>query len=310
MDWTFEKVAGPFEGPTGGLAWDGSGMLFSAIAEGRILRYEPASGNVTEFRKHTNRTNGLAFAPEGALYGCQESSRRVIHFADDGSTAATGFLLEGRYHNQPNNLAIDSKGRVWFSDPWSELRASGPQIFPALDHASVLRLELDSFRKLWSIRRMTYDTVAPRAVALSPDESMLYVAETDNSPLGRRELRAYTILPDNTLGPHTVLHAFARDYRGEHRGIEGMCTDSEGNIVACAGWRKNGPGPLVCVFSPGGAIIESHRAPFDQPVNCAFGDADLGSLYVTTAGGELYRVRNCGRRGRVLPTAKSQRRTQ
>jgi sugar lactone lactonase YvrE len=278
-------------------------MLFSAIAEGRILRYDPASGNVVEFRKHTNRTNGLAFAPDGALYGCQESSRRVIHFAGDGSSATTAFLLDGRYHNQPNNLAIDSKGCVWFSDPWSELRASGPQIFPPLAHASVLRLELDSFRKLWSLRRMTYDTAAPRAIALSPDESTLYVAETDNAPSGRRELRAYPILPDNTLGPFTLLHAFGRDYRGEHRGVEGMSIDSEGNIVACAGWRKSGPGPLVCVFSPGGAVIESHPVQADQPINCAFGDADLGSLYVTTAGGELLRARNCGRRGRVLPTA-------
>jgi len=303
VDWTFEKIAGPFQGPTGGLAWDGSGMLFSAITEGRMLRYDPASGKASEFRKYTNRTNGLAFAPDGALYGCQESSRRVVHFADDGSTAATGFLLAGRHHNQPNNLAIDSKGRIWFSDPWSELRASGPQIFPALEHASVLRLELDPFRKLWSLRRMTYDTTAPRAVALSPDESTLYVAETDNSPSGRRELRAYAILADDTLGPHTVLHTFGRDHRGEHRGIEGMCVDREGNIVACAGWRKAGPGPLVCVFSASGAIIESHPIPSDQPMNCAFGDADLASLYVTTAGGELLRVRNCGRRGRVLPTA-------
>jgi len=306
--WTFEKIAGPFEGPTGGLAWDGSGMLFSAIAEGRILRYDPASGKASEFRKYTNRTNGLAFAPGGALYGCQESSRRVIRFAEDGSTTTTAFLLDGSYHNHPNNLAIDSKGRIWFSDPWSELRASGPQIFPALEHASVLRLELDSFRKLWSIRRMTYDTSAPRAVALSPDESTLYIAQTDNSPLGRRELRAYPILADNTLGPFTLLHAFGRDHRGEHRGIEGMCMDREGNIVACAGWRKAGPGPLVCVFSPGGAIIESHPLPADQPMNCAFGDDDLGSLYVTTAGGELLRARHCGRRGRVLPTA--QRRAQ
>jgi len=295
--WTFEKVAGPFEGATGGLAWDGSGMLFSAVAEGRILRYDPASGKATEFRKYTNRTNGLAFAPGGALYGCQESSRRVVHFADDGSTAATGFLLAGRYHNQPNNLAIDSKGRIWFSDPWSDLRASGPQIFPALAHASVLRLELDSFRKLWSVRRMTYDTVAPRAVALSPDESALYVAETDNAPLGRRELRAYAILSDDTLATHTVLHTFGGDHRGEHRGIEGMCVDREGYIVACAGWKKAGPGPLGCVFSPSGAVVESHPVPADQPMNCAFGDADLGSLYVTTAGGELLRAKNCGRRG-------------
>jgi gluconolactonase len=293
----FEKIAGPFQGPTGGLAWDGSGMLFSAVAEGRILRYDPESGKVSEFRKYTNRTNGLAFAPGGELYGCQESSRRVIHFARDGSSAPTGFLLDGHHHNQPSNLAIDSKGRIWFSDPQSELRASGPQIFPALEHASVLRLELDPFRKLWSLRRMTYDTAAPRAVALSPDESTLYVAETDNAPMGGRELRAYPILADDTLGAFAVLHVFGRDHRGEHRGIEGMCTDREGNIVACAGWKKSGPGPLVQVFSPAGAILESHPVPSDQPMNCAFGDADLASLYVTTAAGELLRASDCGRRG-------------
>jgi gluconolactonase len=293
----FDKIAGPFQGPTGGLAWDGSGMLFSAVAEGRILRYDPESGKVSEFRKYTNRTNGLAFAPGGELYGCQESSRRVIHFARDGSSAPTGFLLDGHHHNQPSNLAIDSKGRIWFSDPKSELRASGPQIFPALEHASVLRLELDPFRKLWSLRRMTYDTAAPRAVALSPDESTLYVAETDNAPMGGRELRAYPILADDTLGAFAVLHVFGRDHRGEHRGIEGMCTDREGNIVACAGWKKSGPGPLVQVFSPAGAILESHPVPSDKPMNCAFGDADLASLYVTTAAGELLRASDCGRRG-------------
>ena len=295
---TFEKVAGPVQGPAGGLAWDGSGMLFSALAESRILRYDPANGKTSVIRKYTNRTNGIAFASDGALYGCQESSRRVVRFAGDGSTTTTAFLLDGGYHNQPNNLAIDSKGRIWFSDPHSGLPASGPQIFPPLAHASVLRLEGDPFRKLWSIRRMSYDTAAPRAVALSQDESVLYVAETDNAPMGRRELRAYPILPDDTLGAFTVLHVFGRDHRGEHRGIEGMCTDREGSIVACAGWRKAGPGPLVQVFSPAGAILESHPLPSDQPMNCAFGDADLGSLYVTTAAGELLRARDFGRRGR------------
>ena len=260
-------------------------MLFSAMVEGRILRYDPESGKVSEFRKYTNRTNGLAFAPDGALYGCQESSRRVVHFAANGAIEATAFLVEGAYHNHPNNLAIDSQGRIWFSDPWSELRASGPQIFAPLAHASVLRLERDALRKLWTIRRMSYDTTAPRAVALSPDETTLYVAETD-------ELRAYPV-EDNALGQPLVLHTFGRD----HRGIEGMCVDRDGDILACAGWRKDGPGPLVCVFSPAGRIIESHPVPADLPVNCAFGDADLGSLYVTTAGGELYRARDCGRRG-------------
>ena len=284
----FERVAGPFQGPTGGLAWDGSGMLFSAIGEGRILRYDPRSRKTSELRKYTNRTNGIAFAPDGALYGCQESSRRIIRFEANGSTTTTASMLDGSYHNHPNNLAVDSKGRIWFSDPKSELRASGPQIFPPLEHASVLRLEIDPFRKVWSIRRMTFDTTAPRAVALSPDESVLYVAETDNAPQGGRELRAYPIPSGDTLGAHTVLHAFGRDHRGEHRGIEGMCIDSEGHIVACAGWRKSGPGPLVYVFERSGAVVESYPLPFDQPMNCAFGDAEL---YLTSAGGELWRGR-------------------
>jgi gluconolactonase len=286
---SFEKVAGPFAGGTGGLAWDGAAMLFSALGEGRILRYDPKSGEVGVFRKYTNRTNGLAFGSDGALYGCQELSRRIVRFNADGSTEPISPLIDGRYHNQPNNLAVDARGDIWFSDPWSELRASGPQIFAPLAHASVLRLELDAFRKLWSLRRMTHDTVAPRAVALSADASTLYVAETDNRPGGRRELRAYPVRGDGTLGEFALLHAFGRDHRGEHRGSDGLCVDAAGNIVACAGWKRAGPGPLIYVFSPSGAVLQSHPFPADQPMNCAFGNADL---YVTTAGGELYRARD------------------
>jgi gluconolactonase len=267
-------------------------MLFSAPGEGRILRYEPGSGEASVFRRYTNRTNGIAFAPDGTLYGCQELSRRIVRFNADGSTEQVSPLLDGAYHNQPNNLVVDSRGHIWFSDPWSELRASGPQIFPPLAHASVLRLELDPFRKLWTIRRMTYDTAAPRAVALAPDEKTLYVAETDNRPGGRRELRAYPVRPDGTLGEFALLHVFGADHRGAHRGIEGLCVDAAGRIFACAGWRRSGPGPLVYVFSPTGAVLESHPVPADEPMNCALGEA--GSLYVTTASGELYRGRGKG----------------
>jgi len=282
---SFERVAGPYDGPLGGLAWDGAAMLFSALGEGRILRYEPKGGAASVFRNHTNRTNGLAFGPDRALYGCQELSRRIVRFNGDGSIEQISPLLDGAYHNQPNNLAIDSRGRIWFSDPWSELRASGPQIFPPLAHASVLRLELDSFRKLWTLRRMTYDTRVPRAVALSPDEKTLYVAETDNRPGGCRELRAYPIREDGTLGAHSLLHVFGAD----HRGIEGICVDPAGNVLACAGSRRSGPGPLVHVFSPSGAPLASYAVPADEPMNCAFGEPD--TLYVTTVGGELYRAR-------------------
>ena len=301
MNMQFEKVA-QVEGAAGGLAWDGGGMLFTSMVMGmgggKILRYDPASGEVATVRKYTVLTNGIAFGPDGSLYGCQESSRRVVRFMDDGSTVLTECRLNGQYHNQPTKLALDGRGRIWFADPHSSLRSFGPQFVPYLQHASVLRLERDPQRKLWELKRMTFDTRAPRAVALSPDEKTLYVAETDNSPGGLRELRAYPIAPDDVLGPYRLLHTYGRDYRGEQRGIEGMCTDSAGNVVAVSGSAKCGPGPLLQVFSPGGAVLESHLLPGDLPINCAFGDAGLDGLYVTTAAGELWRAPHCGRQGR------------
>ena len=59
---------------------------------------------------------------------------------------------------------------------------------------------------------------------------------------GTRELRAYPLRDDDTLGSSTVLHTFGEDSRGVQRGVDGMCLDTEGNIIACAGWREAGPG--------------------------------------------------------------------
>jgi gluconolactonase len=150
---------------------------------------------------------------------------------------------------------------------------------------------------------MTFDTTAPNGVLLSQDERTLYVAESNFK--GTRELRAYPLNDDDTLGKYVVLHAFGQDHRGTQRGVDGMCLDTEGNIVATAGWCKSGPGPLVYVFAASGRVLETHAPPMvgksPEPKNCAFGDADLSTLYVTTGNGHLYRVRNTGRRGWRLP---------
>ena len=90
---------------------------------------------------------------------------------------------------------------------------------------------------------------------------------------------------------------FGSDHQGPHRGIEGLCLDSDGNIVACAGAKGAGAGPMVYVISPQGAVLESHALPGDLPAKCAFGDSDLSSLYVTTGEGALYRAKSTGRRG-------------
>ena len=292
MAWKFERVAGPYKGRTGGLAWDGQGMLFSAVAEEQILRYDPSSEKTEAFRKWTGRTNGLAIAKDGTVFGAQEGGRRVIHFLKDGSTAPTEELLDGAHHNQPVDLTIDSKGRLWIADPYNSQPPYGPPAYPFLPHASVLRM--DGYGAgLYRLTRVTHDTLGPRAVLLSPDEKILYVADGDVERGDVTQLLAYPINEHGTASHPKTLLTFAPN----ERGIEGMCLDSEGNIVACMGWAKSGSPGSVVVVSPGGTILETHPAPADAPMRCAFGDADLGSLYVTAADGGLYRARSIGRKG-------------
>lgn len=298
MSWTFEVVNGPTQRLLGGLAWDGKEMLASDVSNNTILGYDPQTGQTRSWRKWTNRVNGIGFGIDGALYGCQEGSRRILRMLPDGRATITTTDFHGAPHNQPNLLVIDRRGDIWFSDCHHPMLASGPAVFPMLEHQSVLRLSQGPRpQSHWHIERMTYDTLRPRGVALSPDANTLYVADTDNDPGGRRELRAYPVLEDRSLGEPVVLHAFGADRRGVHRGIEGLCVDAQGRILACAGWQRSGPGPMVMVFSPGGAVLASHPLPVDMPVNCAFGGAGLDTLFVTTAQGHLLQAHATGLAG-------------
>jgi len=294
--WTFERVAGPYQGALCGVAWNGSDVFFCAETEGRILRLATASAKVEEFRRYNPRVSGIAFGPRSEFYGCAEGSRRVVEYLPDGTTVITATRLDGKLHNFPRDLVVDRSGRIWFADPHSAVLALGPQIYPTLDHASVL-IAARARNNTWFLRRVTYDTAAPRSVLLSADERTLFVAEAGH-PNGRRsELRAYPIEGDAEVGQYTVLHTFSTDHRGVQRGVEGMCLDTEGNIIACAGSRKCGPGPRIYVFSSTGAVIESHAFPDDLPVRCTFAGPDLDHLYVTTGTGSLYRAGNLSRRG-------------
>lgn len=292
MAWNFERVAGPFRGRTGGLAWDGSAMLFSAVGEERIMRYDPRANETTQFRWWTGRTNGIAIAGDGSVFGAQEAGRRVVHFLNDGSTVQTRDLLDGAHHNQPVDVQVDSKGQVWVADPLNAQAPYGPPAYPFLAHESVLRL--DSYGPgLWRLARVTHDTVGPRGVLLSADEKTLYVADGDHARGHVCQLHAYPLSEHGSAGTRRTLVNLAF---GE-RGIEGLCLDAGGNIVACMGWNKSGTPPMVVVISPMGTIIESHPAPADEPMRVAFGDAGLASLYLTAADGALYRAADTGRRG-------------
>ena len=295
MAWNFELVDGPYGGTAEGPAWDGTGLLFTHIPTSRIMRYDPQAQASTVFRDDTNNANGLMLGPKGVLYACEGGARRVVRYGPDGTTALTdGF--EGKRLNIPNDLALDLEGRVWFTDPyyegsagpWSEDRANKD-----LDHDSVYRLDPQPDDG-WSTNRVTYDTTRPNGLLFSLDHKTLYVAQSGREPDEKRELRAYPVNGDGSLGNRTVLHDF-----GAHRGIDGMVLDTEGNIVATAGFQQSGPGPMVYVFSSTGDILEKHPVPVDRPTNCTFGGADLRTLYVTTGGGHLFRA-DTKRQGRLL----------
>ena len=120
------------------------------------------------------------------------------------------------------------------------------------------------------------------------------MAQSGREPEEDRQLRAYPLNEDGSLGKAKIFHDF-----GKHRGIDGMCLDTEGNIVATAGWNLSGPGSLIYVFSPSGEILETHPVPADRPTNCTFAHSDLQTLYVTTIDGHLFRTKT-ERQGRLL----------
>ncbi|MBI2872655.1 MAG: SMP-30/gluconolactonase/LRE family protein [Chloroflexi bacterium] len=282
MSWEFELVAGPFGSTTEGPAWDGQALLFSHIPPSRTMRYDPKSGACTVHRTGTNEANGLAFGPDGRLYACEGGAHRVVRYEPDGSVTVLADSFQGKRLNIPNDLAVDLKGRVWFTNPcYSD--EERPKL--ELDNESVYRLDPQPGGK-WTITRATYDTTRPNGILVSPDQRTLYVVQSKYGEGEKRELRAYPIQEDGTLGQHVVLHNFY-----PHRGIDGMCLDSEGNIVATAGWQQSGPGPMIYVFAPSGRVLETHPLPADRPTNCTFGGPGLRDLYVTTIGGHLFRAR-------------------
>ena len=296
MSWSFELIDGPYGGTTEGPAWDGSGLLFSNMPASHIVRYDPQTGSSTVFRSGTNHSNGLMLDPHGTLHACEGGARRVVRYEPDGGVTVLADGFQGQRLNIPNDLAIDLDGRVWFTNPFYEASGgawSDDRTHMDLDHESVYRLDPQP-DGTWAINRVTFDTTRPNGLLFSLDHRTLYVAQSGRRPDEKRQLRAYPVMADGSLGEHVLMHEF-----GEDRGIDGMCLDTEGNIVATAGWELGGPGPSIYVFSAEGEVLERHPVPAQRPTNCTFGDADLSTLYVTSTEGHLFRAYT-KRQGRLL----------
>ncbi len=204
--------------------------------------------------------------------------------------------FEGRKLNSPNDLALDSKGRIYFSDPRYGDRSDLEQFDPAgREIEGVYRI--DGPGRI--ARVITHQVHRPNGILVSADDRFLFVADNVNDGPndglgGNRKLWRFDLKPDGTIDPGSRKLLF--DW-GTDRGPDGMAMDSKGRIFATAGF--NFPKPpvetnlkykaAVHVFSPDGKLLETIPVPADMITNCTFGGDDLRTLYVT-AGHKLWSI--------------------
>jgi gluconolactonase len=276
------------EGP----AVDADGnVYFSDIPGNRILKLD-SQGNVSVFRADSGRTNGNTFDAQGRLISCegteQGPGRRRIVRTDlkTGKMEVLTEKYEGKRYNSPNDVVVDPKGRIWFTDP---LYAPDRSIME-LDQEAVYRIDTNG-----KVTRVIGQPAIgrPNGLAITPDGKTLYLIDSDYIRAdANRKIWAFDIADDGSVGKQREVYSFGRG-----RGGDGMRLDMKGNLWVAAGIAAprtpNESAEIstgVYVISPEGKLLG--RIPISEDVitNVAFGGADKKTLYVT-AGKTLFKIR-------------------
>ena len=251
------------EGPTLG---PDNVIYFSDIGN-RTMRFDPATGKTAVHRAASGKSNGLMMDRKGNLIACEGANggnRRISVTPPIGKTRALADRWNGKKFNSPNDLAIDSKGRVYFTDP----RYAGDEP-REIDFEGVFLVERDGTVKL-----ATKDVQKPNGILVSLDGKHVYVADNNNDLEGNHQLVRFTVDKDGTLGSKKVLFDFGPD----RRGIDGMTLDGKSNIYATAG---KGARAGIYVFSSTGKNLAFIKTP-GSPTNCVFGGGkEKSTLYIT-----------------------------
>jgi gluconolactonase len=254
-----EKVAHGYrftEGPV----WSRDGyLIFSDVSANKIMKHTPAGTEV--YREASNGAAGNAFDTQGRLYTCETHARRVTRSDKKGRIEVLADKWDGKRLNAPNDIVVSKPGHVYFTDP-----AFGNQ------HDT---RELDFYGVYHITPKGQLTVIAkpagrPNGIALSPNGRILYVANSDE-----RNIRAYDVDRDGEVSGERVAIS-------KIDGIpDGIRTDEKGNLyVAAKG---------VAVYTPEGKLLATIPVA-ETPSNCAFGDADSQTLYIT-ARTSVYRVR-------------------
>ena len=265
------------EGPA--VARDGR-VYFTNMRTSKILRWNPASEELEVFRENTNSANGLLFDHQERLLACEGAAGRVTRMdLTSGEIETLADTYNGLPLDPPNDLCLDSQGRIYFSSrPATGAPSRGNVV-------AVYRIDPDGTLS----QLLTWPQIhMPNGLALSPDESTLYLIETHRDVAHHRDIRAYDLSSDGTLSNERVLVDF---YPG--RSGDGMAIDEQGNLYVAAGLHALRDSsetldtrPGIHVFSPQGELLAYRQTPMDSVTNCTFGGDDFKTLYVT-AGSHL-----------------------
>src|SRR6516164_11467097 len=174
-------------------------------------------------------------------------------------------MAQGRPLNYPNDVVVKSDGAIYFTDPWTGPRAQEPPGDVDLNFAGVYRISPDR----GTLTLLVNDFLTPNGIAFSPDESVLYINDTQ-----RRHIRAFELQPNGTLARQTD-RVFA-DLSGPEPGVpDGMKVDSAGNVYC------GGAGGLY-ILDPTGKKLGRIVHGFENTANVAFGGDDWKTVYFCT----------------------------
>ena len=278
--------AGAREGPS----WDPfTGILY--FVSGNNVNRLNQRGQVEAFRTDAPGANGALVDPQGRVLACEAQSRRVTRSEKDGTLTILADSYEGRKLNSPNDLSLDSKGRIYFTDPRYgrmddlEIRDSAGQFIEGV-------YRIDAPGKVTRI--VTHEVERPNGILVSPDDRYLYVADNYNNRAGgARKLWRFDLKQDGMIDAASRRLIF--DWKTA-RGPDGFKMDREGRLYVAAGRNKPTQWETadefrggIYILSPNGELLEFVPFEKDETTNCAFGGADLKILFVTV-GDQLWSV--------------------
>jgi gluconolactonase len=271
---------------------------------GNIWKFDPRSGEATIFRSPSGMSNGLKFDRDGnmiAALGADFGGRMLVKTdMRSGKTYILTGLFEGKPYNALNDVSIDEKGRIYFTDP----RYLGHEPVMA-DGFAAYRLDPDG-----SVHRIATDCGKCNGILVSPDQRRLYIVSNDNGWLafenlkegekalsGPHLLQVYDLSPTGTLSNRREFKDYSKDRTPACSGPDGLVADAEGNIYVAERCVQR---PGVTVYAPNGRELAHISTGKELPTNVGFGRGTEANILYVTSGKSLYRIR-LAKRGYQLP---------